>query len=34
MEKNKRHDWQVLSVQNATALGLSKLTHIRNAKDA
>lgn len=33
-EHIERHDWQVLSVHNANALGLSKLVHIRNVKRA
>lgn len=33
-EHIERHDWEVLSVQTANALGLSKLVHIRNVKDA
>lgn len=33
-EHIERHDWQVLSVEKANALGLSKLVHIRNVKPA
>lgn len=33
-EHIERHDWEVLSVQTANALGLSKLVHIRNVKHA
>ncbi|GAB3664815.1 class I SAM-dependent methyltransferase [Ramlibacter alkalitolerans] len=33
-EHIERHEWQVLSVQNANLMGLSKLVHIRNVKRA
>lgn len=33
-EHIERHDWEVVSVQKANLLGLSKLVHIRNVKRA